>query len=261
MDDSEKPGPVQNPMRLQDMSDAKKTPKKKPAKASRTRAPVRVGYKKAEETRQRILDAALREFGEASFKAVTTRRICAAADVSLPTLTYYFGDKEGLYRACAEAVVERYRGRTAGPAASAARILNERCAPEEARTHLKAVIGALADLLVESSEAEDWVQFVGRELRDPGPAFEILYEHLWRPGAELTSRLIGRLRGRAEPADDDRIRALLLISSLLAFQSGRNISMRALKWSKIGPAEVARIRSSLDAQIDAIDPKRAVDRT
>ncbi len=234
------------------MSDTRKKPKKKPTKPSRTRSPVSGGYKKAEETKRRILDAALQAFGEASFKAVTTRRICSAADVSLPTLTYYFGDKEGLYRACAEAVVERYRSRTAAAAANAAQILSEPCSPQDARTHLKAVIGALAGLLVESSDAEDWIQFVGRELRDPGPAFEILYEHLWRPGAELTSRLIGRIRGRAEPADDDRIRALLLISSLLAFQSGRNISMRSLKWSNIGPAEVTLIRSSLNAQIDTI---------
>jgi TetR/AcrR family transcriptional regulator, regulator of cefoperazone and chloramphenicol sensitivity len=120
---------------------------------------------------------------------------------------------------------------------------------------LKAVIGALAGLLVESSEEEGWVQFARRGLRDPGPAFEILYEHLWRPGAELTSRLIGRIRGRFEPTDDDRILALLLISSLLAFQSGRNISMRSLKWSKIGPAEFTQIRSNLEAQIDAIDSK------
>jgi TetR/AcrR family transcriptional regulator, regulator of cefoperazone and chloramphenicol sensitivity len=235
----------------------KKKAKKKPAKPLRTRSPASVGYKKADETRQRILKAALRAFGEASFKAVTTRRICSAAEVSLPTLTYYFGDKEGLYRACAEAVVERYRGHTSGAAANAAQILSEPCSPEEARTHLKAVVGALAGLLVESSEAEDWVQFVGWELRDPGPAFEILYEHLWRPGSELTSRLVGRMRGRVEPNDDDRICALLLISSLLAFQSGRNISMRSLKWSNIGPAEVTLIRSSLDAQIDAIGPKQS----
>ncbi len=235
------------------MSDAEK----KPNKLSGKRPAAGGGYKKGEETKRRILDAALQAFGEASFKEVTTRRICAAAEVSLPTLTYYFEDKEGLYRACAEAVVERYRARTAGAAANAAQILSERCSPETARTHLKAVIGALAALLVESREVEGWIQFVGRELRDPGPAFEILYERLWRPGAELASRLIGRIRGHAEPADDDRIHALLLISSLLAFQSGRNISMRSLKWSKIGAAEFTLIRSCLDAQIDAIDRKRS----
>ena len=245
------PGPAQKPMKLKGMPDAKTSA----TRPSRVRATAIVGYKKGEETRQRILDAALLAFGEASFKAVTTRRISTAAEVSLPTLTYYFGDKEGLYRACAEAVVDRYQARTSAAAAAAAQILSKPCSPAVARAHLKAVIGALAGLLVESREAEGWVQFVGRELRDPGPAFEILYERLWHPGAELTSRLIGRIRGRIEPADDDRVHALLLISSLLAFQSGRNISLRSLKWSKIGPAEITLVRSCLDAQIDAIDRK------
>ena len=84
------------------------------------RAVANAGYRKGEETRQRILDAALKAFGEASFIAVTTRRIAQAAGVSLPTLQYYFGDKEGLYRACAEAIVERYRRHTTGAAAQAA---------------------------------------------------------------------------------------------------------------------------------------------
>jgi len=132
------------------------------------------GYPKGEETRQRILNVALTAFGEASFKAVTTRRIAEAAGVSLPTLQYYFGDKEGLYRACAEAIVERYRRHTTGAAAQAAKALKEDRSAETARAHLKAVIGALAGFLVGSKEAERWAQFVARELRDPGPAFEIL---------------------------------------------------------------------------------------
>ena len=92
-------------------------PKTVPAapKTAKVRAVASAGYRKGEETRQRILDAALNAFGEASFKAVTTRRIAQAAGVSLPTLQYYFGDKEGLYRACAETIVERYRQTRAPP--------------------------------------------------------------------------------------------------------------------------------------------------
>jgi AcrR family transcriptional regulator len=71
-------------------------------KTSRVRAAANGGYQKGEETRQRVLDAALKAFGEASFLAVTTRQIAEASDVSLPTLQYYFGSKEGLYRACAD---------------------------------------------------------------------------------------------------------------------------------------------------------------
>ncbi len=226
-------------------------------KSSKVRAVASAGYRKGEETRQRILDVALEAFGEASFKAVTTRRISEAAGVSLPTLQYYFDGKEGLYRACAETIVERYRRRTAVAAAKAAEALNKDRTVETARTHLKALIGALAGFLVGSKEAERWAQFVARELRDPGPAFEILYERLWRPGVDITARLVARILGSPESDPAARIQALLLISSLLAFQSGRRISLRTMHWSTIGREELAMVLSSLGLQIDAIGRNRS----
>jgi AcrR family transcriptional regulator len=182
---------------------------------------------------------------------VTTRQIAQAAKVSLPTLQYYFGDKDGLYRACAREIVERYRRHTSSAAAEAAQALRADCPAETARLHLKAVIAALAQLLVGSSETVSWLQFVTRELREPGPAFEILYETLWRPGVELTTRLITRIVGSTQE-DSARIQALLLISSVLSFQSGRNISLRAMQWTAIGRREVALVLAVLNTQIDAI---------
>jgi TetR/AcrR family transcriptional regulator, regulator of cefoperazone and chloramphenicol sensitivity len=110
----------------------------------------------------------------------------------------------------------------------------------------------LAGFLVGSEEAGRWAQFVARELRDPGPAFEILYERLWQPGVEVTARLIAHVLRTRESDPAARIQALLLISSLLAFQSGRSISLRTMHWSTIGPREMAMVLSSLDAQINAL---------
>ena len=105
---------------------------------------------------------------------------------------------------------------------------------------------------VSKREASRWAHFVARELRDPGPAFEILYAGLWRPGVEITARLIARILGIPESDPAARIRALLLISSLLAFQSGRSISLRTMQWTSIGPPELAMVLSGVEAQIDAI---------
>lgn len=210
------------------------------------------GYRKGGETRQRILDAALVAFGEAPFKAVTTRQISLAAGVSLPALQYYFGDKEGLYRACAEALVDRYRSHTAGPALRANRELDAGCSPETARGHLKSVVAALAELLVGSNGVQRWAQFVARELRDPGPAFEILYDRLWQPGIATAGGLVARIRGRGEAGEADRLRALLLISSLMAFRPGRSIALRTMAWTALGPHELAEVVTELNAEIDAI---------
>jgi TetR/AcrR family transcriptional regulator, regulator of cefoperazone and chloramphenicol sensitivity len=208
--------------------------------------------RKGERTRQRILDAALNAFGEASFRAVTTRQIAEAAGVSLPTLQYYFDDKEGLYRACALAIVQRYRDHTRPAAVEAAAALRQDCSADTSRIHLRAMFADLAGFLVGSKEAQRWAQFVARELREPGPAFEILYANLWKPGVEITARLIARIRGRPESDSTARIQALMLISSLLAFQSGRSIALRIMRWSIIGQKELAMVLSGIEAQIDAI---------
>lgn len=228
-----------------------------PRRSPKTRKLANGGYQKGENTRERILNVALEAFGAASFTAVTTRHIAQAAGVSLPVLQYYFANKEGLYRACAETVVERYRKHTSGVAAEARKVLSEDNSPGAARVHLKSLIAGLAGLLVASSETEAWSQFVARELRDAGPAFEILFDRLWSPGLELTARLIGRILGTTEQDPAARIRALLLISSLLAFQSGRSISLRAMGWTAVGPEQLVDVLAVLNAQIDSIGTIRA----
>jgi AcrR family transcriptional regulator len=54
------------------------------------------------EARNRLLDAALALFAEQGFAKTSTREIAQAAQVNVASISYYFGDKEGLYRAVFE---------------------------------------------------------------------------------------------------------------------------------------------------------------
>jgi len=67
----------------------------------------------------------------------------------------------------------------------------------------------------------------------------------------------GCVLGTPESDPAARIQALLLISSLLAFQSGRSISLRTMHWSTIGPKELTMVLSSLEAQIDALGRRQS----
>jgi AcrR family transcriptional regulator len=49
--------------------------------------------------RERLLAAALQQFTSHGYAATSVREIVAAAGVTKPTLYYYFGSKEGIYRA------------------------------------------------------------------------------------------------------------------------------------------------------------------
>ena len=51
------------------------------------------------EARNRLLDAALALFAEKGFAKTSTREIALAAQVNIASISYYFGDKQGLYKA------------------------------------------------------------------------------------------------------------------------------------------------------------------
>lgn len=58
------------------------------------------------EARERILDAAARLFAQKGFAATTVRDIAAAAGINLAMIHYYFGNKDGLYRAIFEEKIQ-----------------------------------------------------------------------------------------------------------------------------------------------------------
>jgi AcrR family transcriptional regulator len=64
----------------------------------------------AHATRGRILASALDLFADGGMKGVTTREVAAAAGVSLAMIHHYFGNKEGLFRACLESTQDELGG-------------------------------------------------------------------------------------------------------------------------------------------------------
>src|SRR4029450_4073601 len=57
---------------------------------------------RAEATPRPILETALDLFAAQGYEGASTRQIAEGAGVNLPAIQYYFGNKEGLYRAIIE---------------------------------------------------------------------------------------------------------------------------------------------------------------
>lgn len=220
--------------------------------AQRRRQSEAAGYRKGDESRLRILEVALDEFGRHGFQVATTRKIAQRAQVTLPALQYYFGGKEGLYRACGEEVVRRFAALTAPAAAAAGEALTRGASPGALRTALKQLLAAVARAMIATGELGQWQAFVARELVDPGPAFGVMLEQLWVPGLELVSAMVARIAGRERPVEEDRIQAVLLIGSLSALQTGRNVVLQAFRWDDLGERELAAIDAAIARQVDRL---------
>lgn len=79
---------------------------------------------RADQSRHRILQAAIREFSEHGLAGARTSSIAAAARVNKALLYYYFRDKEALYGAALEEVAGKV-------AESALAVLDMQCSPGE----------------------------------------------------------------------------------------------------------------------------------
>lgn len=79
---------------------------------------------RSDQTRERILQAAIREFSEHGLAGARTSAIAGAARVNKALLYYYFRDKEALYTAALEEVASKVAG-------DAIAVLNLECSPGE----------------------------------------------------------------------------------------------------------------------------------
>src|SRR4051794_14790510 len=78
---------------------------------------------RGEDTRRRLVDAAIDAFGTYGYEGTSTRLLAEHADTTLPAIPYYFGSKEGLFRATIEHIAQRMGERMAPIGAKASATL------------------------------------------------------------------------------------------------------------------------------------------
>jgi AcrR family transcriptional regulator len=208
------------------------------------------GYTKSAETRKAILRAAIVSFGKAGYSSATTRQVAAAAGVNQPSINYYFGGKEGLYKACAEEILASFTVPLGEVSRQAFDALKSDLDREGAAEQLKNLLSALADVMILSQEVSEAAGFVGREMRDPGLAYQYLYKNLWAPGIELAARLIATVKGRSDADPADRVDAIMMISGVAVFAPGLSVSMEIMQWQEAGEEGKALVLARLNGQID-----------
>jgi AcrR family transcriptional regulator len=198
----------------------------------RHRHAVDGGYQRGEETRARIVAAALALFGDRGFEGASTRDIAERAGVNAPAIGYYFDNKEGVYLACVEHIVSRVWEQISEPVEAAESALAANADDDaliEAFCAIQARIGAF---MLTSTESDDWRLFMAREQAGLGPSsgFEMIDQKVSYRLTGLSAAIVGRLLGR--PADDEEtlIRTLSLNGPLVVFHTHGRKSLRVLGW-------------------------------
>ena len=214
------------------------------AVAARHRHSVEGGYARGEETRARIISAAVKLFGQRGFDGSSTRDIATAAGVNAPALQYYFDNKEGVFVACVEDIVKRIWEYMSQVVERAEQAVAREADDEELIEAFCAIQVQLVEFMFTANEAEDWRLFMARIQSGEGPAagFKLVYQCVSSRMIKVTSTIVGRMLGR--PADDEEtlIRTMTLSGQLMVFQHARRSMLTKLNWDEVDAGRLALLQ-------------------
>ena len=169
---------------------------------------------RGEDTRRRILETALSLFAAEGFDSASTRAIAEQAEVNLPAIQYYFGSKEGLYRAAIAHIGEQ-AAQAIAPIAARVQTALDTGPTSRARLIdlLCEMVDALVTLFLDDNlpGRESRSLFVSRVEIEHTAALDPLNEVMRQKVLAPTSALVGRLVDR--PADDEQVVLRTLMNS------------------------------------------------
>jgi len=165
------------------------------------------------DARERVLNAGLRLFAAKGFAKTSTREIALAAGANVAAISYYFGDKAGLYRAV-----------FAEPAAA----VNDDAPPKVAEAislhaSLEAFFSGFLQPLKQGELAQQRARLQLREMLQPSGLWSEQPDHRVRPAHKALLTLICRELKVAEPDDEIHRLAFALIGMALQMLVSREL--------------------------------------
>lgn len=144
------------------------------------------------QSRERLLLAAMRLFAEQGFANTSTREIALAAGANIASISYYFGDKAGLYRAA-------FSEQTPCPPEDLAAFTDPSLS---LRAALRAFYAALLCQLKQGDLARLCMRLWFREMLEPTGLWSEKIDNGIKPAHAGLMLVLGRHLGLAEPDDD-----------------------------------------------------------
>jgi AcrR family transcriptional regulator len=206
---------------------------------------------KGEDTRRRILETALEIFAAEGYEGTSTRQLAERAGVNLPAIQYYFGSKEGLYRAVIGDIVEHTEVHLAplAPRVKAA-IADPNTQSEELLELLCEMLESFLALVTGGVQVKSRRLLFARAEVERTPGLDFLHESGRRQIFQPCLGLIGRLLDKATDDPDIVFRTLTLIGQVVIFCN--NGVRHVLKSPELSEENVRAIQALVRAHTQAI---------
>jgi TetR/AcrR family transcriptional regulator, regulator of cefoperazone and chloramphenicol sensitivity len=169
-----------------------------------------------EESRQRLLHAAVNCFAAHGFAKTSTRMIATEADTNIAAISYYFGDKAGLYRAA-------FTEPIGSPQDDIALFNDPSLSLDDA---LHGLYSGFIAPLKENAHVQQCIRLHMREMVEPTGLWEEQISQGCKPHQDALVKLLVRHYGVKKPDDDITRLAISIVAQGVYMFVGRDLALQ-----------------------------------
>lgn len=210
---------------------------------------------RSDQSRQALIQAAVKVFGEFGLDGSRSRVLAEAAGVNVALINYHFGGKQGLYLAMLENIGDRVMSQISP---TLDRIQDQMVTIGNDQRKLKEFSIASLEMLLFgmlmmflSKEVTSFSIIIDREQQRPTEGFNVLYRKFLGIVITNITALVAAAKGLDENSEDARLSAVMLVGQVLVFRSAYATVTKFMKWDEIDEEQVAMIKKQISETIKA----------
>ena len=201
--------------------------------------------------RESFIRAGLDLFGDYGLDGASTRMLAQKAGANISGIVYYFGGKEGLYRAVLQRIIDRFNELTGEARREAWRRLEGPLGKPELIELMRNLITGVSRVMEGGLKVKNAEKIILREQTGPTASFGLLYEGYMKDVLMLMTRLISRYTGQPPDSDLAVIRAHTLVGQFVSFIATREALLKNLGVRRLSAEQNELIRQVILGNVAA----------
>ena len=193
------------------------------------------------DTKEKIIEKAIYEFAAKGYEPTATRDILAKAHANVAAISYYFGNKNGLYEEVLKRILMRINQKFTDEMDEYQKELPMRPCPAKSEALLKRFIRGFVELFCSDKLTIAMCTIFVREYVEPSPCFKSLFQGLNTHYRQIFVDLLVDANAGKMTYKEAVLQVVMLFSSIFMLVSRKRIILDAMQWKNYTDTSVQEI--------------------
>jgi len=195
------------------------------------------------DTKSKIAEVALYEFAAQGYDQTATRDILKKAKANVAAISYYFGNKKGLYIEILSRIAAKIADAFKDLLPAYAALKKKKATPAECESLLKQFIRVFVELFCSDKETTAMCMIFVREYVEPSHEFKPFFQDINADYRRIFVDLLIQANHNDMTQKEAVLQVVMLFSFIFSLVTRKKIIMEAMKWTEYTPKSVDELMS------------------